>query len=449
MSVIELEGWAPGTEVLAAEMAVVGAAILSKDAADTAAELVKPGDFYTNAGVVFAAAVALAEDGKPVDAPAVLAELASRGELERVGGGAWVSTLIEQAAVAGAVAYHARKVAADATRRRVHVAGEKIRSVAASPGFDPDADADLVRKTLDEALATSGTSEAVTAGDLILEVLDELETKQVERLTTGYKDLDHLVTIRPGAFIVVGARPGVGKSVLGIDLLRSLCVRRREPGLLISLEMSRSEVMHRLIAAEARVNLKHLQDGELTDEDWQRIAGVHERIGGAPLVIDDTPNVGLAHVRARLRGMLRTTGCRLVVVDYLQLMQSAKRVDNRAQEVAEFTRGLKLIAREFGVPLVAAAQVNRESEHRTDKRPQMSDLRESGAIEADADIVMLLHREEMYEPEGPRAGEIDIIVAKQRQGPRGTVTLGWQGHYQRMVDLAKRWTPTAALGGAS
>jgi replicative DNA helicase len=405
---------------------------------------VRPEDFYTAAGVVYAAAVALAEDGKPVDPPAVLAELSARGELQRVGGGAYVATLMEHGVLDASIGYHARQVAKDARRRRLVAAGARIGALPSS-GVDVDEAGELARKLLDEALDTRAAQPLVTAGDLFLDVLDDLETREQasDTVKTGYIDLDHMVPIRPGQLVVVGARPGVGKSVLAIDMLRHVAVRRQEPAMLVSLEMSRTEVMHRLIAAEGRVSLSRMQGGGLENSDWDRISRVHERMTDSRLVIDDTPNAGLSHVRSRLRGMQRTMGCRMVVVDYLQLMQSARRSDNRQQEVAELTRGLKLLAREFQVPVVALAQVNRGSEHRTDKRPQLWDLRESGAIEADADVVVLLHREEMHDPEGPRSGEIDLIVAKQRQGPTGTITMGWQGHYGRIIDLAKKVSAAA------
>ncbi|NAS22466.1 AAA family ATPase [Herbidospora sp. NEAU-GS84] len=448
MTTIELEHWAPTVEVTAAEMAIAGAAIQWRHLAEQAADLVRPEDFYTNAGVVYGAAVRLAEDGKPVDPAAVLRQLAATGDLARVGG-VYVASLIGHACGAGSIGYHAGTIAVDAMRRRLNVASEQIRNLTVPGQFDPS-HVDHARKLLEEATrAHIGGATAPTVGELLDDVLDGLErgTDQADRVLTGYADLDSMVTIRPGQLIIVAARPGVGKSVMGIDILRKLCVRRRQPGLYVSLEMSHADVVHRLLAAEARVSLNRFQNRTLEDDDWARIGQVRDRILDAPLVIDDAPEAGLSHIRSRLRGMQRTTGCDLVVVDYLQLMKpgsGGRKYESRQLEVAEFARGLKLIAREFNVPLIAAAQLNRGPESRADKRPAMSDLRESGAIEADADIVMLLHRPDMYEPEGERAGEIDVIVDKQRQGPRGTVPLGFQGHYGRITDLTKRWTPTPA-----
>lgn len=434
-------GWAPGPEVIAAEQAVVGAAIQSRTSVEAAAEIVRPGDFHLpHHRLAFAAALELAEAGDPVDPAAVLKVLAAAGDLQRVGGGPGLHTLMQWAVVGPAVTYHARIVAADARRRRLHEAGQQIVQVASGAGFDADADPDLARKLLDEALADTGdTGQAAAAADLITQVLDELESGKDEAgLPTGYRDLDAMLAgLRPGQLVVVGARPKVGKSTVGVDIARHVGIRLQLPSLLVSLEMSKTDVMHRLIAAEGRVDLHRLQHRDLNADDWSRISRATTRIAEGRLLIDDTPECGLAHIRARLRGMRRTGGCSLVVVDYLQLLKGGQKAENRQVQVAELSRGLKLIAREYEVPVVVLAQLNRGSEHRQDKRPVPSDLRESGAVEQDADVVLLLHREDLHDPESHRVGEIDVIVAMQRQGPTGTVVLGWQGHYGRCTCLAK------------
>lgn len=444
---LEVEGWAPGPEILAAEQAVVGAAIQSRPGAETAADEVRPQDFYSPVHrMVFAAALELAEGGHPVDPAGVMRVLAAAGDLERVGGGPGLARLMELACVGPAISYHAAIVRADATRRRLHEAGQQIEQLASSRAFDADADPDLARKLLEEALAVAGDRPMVTAADLIGPTMDALEDTSAEPVgvATGYTDLDEILPgLRPGQLIVVGARPGIGKTTIGLDIARYVAVRQQLPVLFESLEMSHGEVMHRLIAAESRVDLHRMQAGELTEDDWVRMAKSAPRIAESHLVIDDTPGAGLSHIRSRLRGMARKAPARLVVVDYLQLM-TGKQAENRQQQVADLSRGLKHIAREAEVPVIVLAQLNRGLEHRNDKRPQMSDLRESGAIEADADVVLLLHREAATDPE-KRPGEIDVIVAKQRQGRIGTVVLGWQGHYGRCVNHVKTWTPTGAL----
>jgi replicative DNA helicase len=226
-------------------------------------------------------------------------------------------------------------------------------------------------------------------------------------------------------------------STLGLDIARSAAIKANMATCVFSLEMSRNEITMRLLSAEARVPLHHMRTGKLTDDDWTRLARRMGEVSNAPLFIDDSPNMSMMEIRAKCRRLKQRHGLKLVVIDYLQLMQSGKRVESRQQEVSEFSRALKLLAKELEVPVVAISQLNRASEQRTDKKPQMSDLRESGSIEQDADMVVLLHREELYERESPRAGEADFIVAKHRNGPTATITVAFQGHYSRFVDMAQ------------
>ena len=226
-------------------------------------------------------------------------------------------------------------------------------------------------------------------------------------------------------------------STLGLDIARSAAIKHNQATCVFSLEMSRNEITMRLLSAEARVPLHHMRTGKLTDDDWTRLARRMGEVSNAPLFIDDSPNMSMMEIRAKCRRLKQRHDLKLVVIDYLQLMQSGKRVESRQQEVSEFSRALKLLATELEVPVVAISQLNRASEQRTDKKPQMSDLRESGSIEQDADMVVLLHREELYERESPRAGEADFIVAKHRNGPTATITVAFQGHYSRFVDMAQ------------
>lgn len=225
-------------------------------------------------------------------------------------------------------------------------------------------------------------------------------------------------------------------STLGIDIVRSASIKHGMTSVIFSLEMSRNEITMRMLSAEARVPLQNLRKGQMRDDDWQKLAGTYGRLSQAPLFIDDSPNMSLMEIRAKCRRLKQRHDLKLVVIDYLQLMSSGKRVESRQQEVSEFSRALKLLAKELEVPVIAISQLNRGAEQRTDKRPQMSDLRESGSIEQDADIVILLHREDAYERESPRAGEADLIVAKHRNGPTDTIVVAFQGTYARFVDMA-------------
>jgi replicative DNA helicase len=221
-----------------------------------------------------------------------------------------------------------------------------------------------------------------------------------------------------------------------LDVLRSASIKHGLTSVMFSLEMGRTEITMRLLSAEARILLAHLRTGQMTDDDWNRLARKMGEIADAPLFIDDSPNMSMMEIRAKARRLKQRHDLRLVVIDYLQLMSSGKKVESRQLEVSEFSRQIKLLAKELDVPVIALSQLNRGSEQRADKKPMISDLRESGSIEQDADMVILLHREDLYEKESPRLGEADLLVAKHRNGPTRDVTVAFQGHYSRFVDMA-------------
>jgi replicative DNA helicase len=255
---------------------------------------------------------------------------------------------------------------------------------------------------------------------------------------TGFADLDSLTNgLHPGQLIVLAARPGIGKSTAALDFARATSIKHGMASVVFSLEMSRIEITMRLLSAEARVHLQNMRNGRMSEDDWGRLARRMGEIASAPLFIDDSPGLNMMELRAKCRRLKQKHDLKLVVVDYLQLMTPGKRSDSRQQEVSEMSRSLKLLAKEIGVPVVALSQLNRQAETRSDKKPQLSDLRESGAIEQDADVVILLHRDDAYEKESPRAGEADFIVAKHRNGPTDTVTVAFQGHYSRFVDMRR------------
>jgi replicative DNA helicase len=255
---------------------------------------------------------------------------------------------------------------------------------------------------------------------------------------TGFAELDNVTNgLHPGQMIVIAARPAIGKSTVGLDLARSASIKHGLTSAIFSLEMSRNEIAMRLLSAEASIALNHLRSGTMSDADWQKLARKMSAVSEAPLFIDDSPNMTMMEIRAKCRRLKQRHDLRLVVIDYLQLMSSGKKVESRQQEVSEFSRSLKLLAKELEVPVVAISQLNRGAEQRTDKKPMMSDLRESGSIEQDADMVLLLHREDAYERESPRAGEADFILAKHRNGPTANITVAFQGHYSRFVDMAQ------------
>jgi replicative DNA helicase len=287
----------------------------------------------------------------------------------------------------------------------------------------------------------------VPLADAMEGALDEIESisnrsGQMTGVPTGFHDLDALTNgLHPGQMVIIAARPAIGKSTLGLDLARSCSIKHGLTCVIFSLEMGRNEIIMRLLSAEARVALHHMRSGTMTDEDWARLARRMGPVSEAPLFIDDSPNMSMMEIRAKARRLKQRHNLQLVIIDYMQLMQhsstNSKRPDNRQQEVSEISRSLKLLAKELEVPVIAISQLNRGPEQRTDKRPMMSDLRESGSLEQDADVIILLHREDAYERESPRAGEADLIVAKHRNGPTANITVAFQGHYSRFVDMAQ------------
>jgi replicative DNA helicase len=305
--------------------------------------------------------------------------------------------------------------------------------------WDADVDLDAIRKLLDEAAARRTGEPPTGVADEMAALLEDLENPPAARagVAPPYKDIQHLVaSFLPGELIVVGARPSVGKSTLGVDAARSAAIGQGVPTVVFTLEMPKRQVLQRITAAESRVSLKSVIDLAVTPADLERVTQAGVRICQAPLTIDYAPGCTIERIRATLRGMSRAVPAGLVVVDYLGLMRGP-RAESRQQEVAAMSGELKIMAGEFGVPIVLLSQLNRNPEQRADKKPALADLRDSGAVEQDADVVILIHREDAQNPESPRAGEVDLIVAKNRNGPTGVATVASQLHYARFVDMAR------------
>ena len=434
---------------LTAEQSVLGGMLVSPGAIADVVEVLRSADFYRPAHqLVFDAALDLYGRGDPVDGISVADALQKAGTLARAGGAPYLATLISSVPNAANAGYYARIVAEKAVLRRLVEAGTRIVAMgyAADAGADGSGTADdAVDKA--QAVVYQVTERRISEDYQPLEALlpptlAELEAIEghdgtLTGVPTGFSGLDQLTNgLHAGQLVVVAARPAIGKSTLGLDLARSAAVAHQRCAAIFSLEMSRSEITMRLLSAEARVSLAAMRAGRLTDDDWTRLARRMGEMSTAPLYIDDSPNLTMMEIRAKARRLKQSKDLKLIVLDYLQLMSSPRRVENRQQEVSEISRQCKLLAKELEVPIVAISQLNRASEQRQDKKPLLSDLRESGAIEQDADVVILLHREDAYEREHPRAGEADFIVAKHRNGPTGTITVVFQGHYSRFVDMS-------------
>lgn len=419
----------------AAEQAVLGAMLLSAKAVTEVAEIVSPEDFYRGAhGVIYGAILATQEQGQPVDQVTVLDYLSSRGQLPKVGGGPYLLTLIERVPTAVNAGYYAEIVARHATLRRLAQAGQRILQLAyVSEGQDADEVVERARAELDKLVVARNTGDTAELEDLLPDSIEDLARPVKPGYPTGFTDLDKVLGggLHPGTVTIIGARPGVGKSILCLQIAAQIAASGHG-ALVHSLEMSRSELMNRFFAAEAGVELSSLHERKLTDDDWRRLYEVQERSLSWPLAVSDAPRIGLTGIASRARDRAHTKrGLAVLVIDYLQLVTPPDARAPREQQVAGISRGLKLLARELDVPVLAAAQVNRGSEGRADKRPTLSDLRESGAIEADADTVILLYEN----PEHP--GELELILAKNRHGPKTSVQVAWAPHYARARSLAR------------
>jgi replicative DNA helicase len=438
---------------LVAEQSVLGAMMLSKQAIDPASELLSGRDFYRPAHeAIFEMIVDLANRGEPVDALTVKNELQRRGDLTRVGGAPYLHTLVETVPNVASADYYASIVHEKAVLRRLIEVGNRISALGWAETGELESLVDTAQKEVMDVDSSRGVDDYRDVASLLGATIDEIEAIQARDgdmagLGSGFDDLDRITTgFRPGQMIVVAARPGVGKSTLGLDFCRAASIRQSTPSAIFSLEMTGAEISMRLLSAEAKVPIHHMRGGGMSEDDWNRIGRAMPRVQAAPILIDDSPNLTMPEIRAKARRMHKQHGIGLIVIDYLQLMTSGKRVENRQVEVSEFSRQIKLLAKELELPVVAISQLNRMSEQGGDKKPQLSNLRESGSIEQDADIVLLVHRPEMY-GDDERKGEADLIVAKNRSGPTDSgIAVGFQGHYSRFVPMAKQSTPPPASG---
>ncbi|WP_406227427.1 replicative DNA helicase [Streptomyces anthocyanicus] len=344
------------------------------------------------------------------------------------------------AANPGAAAHWAAEVTRGAIAARGRALSANMHVRFSNPAFDPDADLSAIQAEIDNLAKPAGQSKMVDLGALLPDVLERATTKPSieDRVPTGFMDLDALLSggWAPGQLVVVAARPAMGKTTLAAGFARAAAIKHEIPTAIWSLEMSDEELATSILCGEMKIALHHVKQGIVDDTAVARAAARLPELASAPLKIDDNAYLTLPSLRAAIRNLVRTFGLKVVIVDYLQLMQ-APPAESRQVAVSMISRNLKVMAKEFGITIIVLAQLNRGPEQRQDKVPIVSDLRESGAIEQDADIVILLHRPDVYERESPRAGEADVIVGKHRGGPMGTITVAFQGHYARFVDMAE------------
>ena len=430
---------------LDAEESLLGAMLLSRTAIDVASESLSPDDFYKPAhGHIYEAITSLSGQGEPVDPVTVAEELRRADLLDAIGG---PNTLISLQAATPATSSAARyaKIVEEHSLLRglIGVAGE-IAEIGYGLPDDVTKAVDDAERMMFQVAQHRQTDSMSRLHDMLDQTLDTLEAL-VERgdaitgTPTGYTDFDELTAgMQPNALVVVGARPGMGKTSFALGMAGHAALEAHRPVLFFSLEMSRIELTQRLLCSEARVDSTKVRNGRLNEDDWRRISHAIGRLGEANLWIDDNPNVTVMEIRSKARRLQSKVGqLGMIVVDYIQLMSGRSGAESRQVEVAEISRGLKILARELECPVVALAQLNRGLEQRADKRPMLSDLRESGSLEQDADVVVFLYRDEQYNADSPDRGTAEVLVAKHRAGPTGMVRLAFLDHYTKFANMAR------------
>ena len=427
-----------------AEQAVLGAMLIKKEAISAAAEHLTGDDFYRYAHrLVFEAIMTLNQANEAVDMITVTDRLKRDGELEKAGGIAFITALANAVPTAANVTFHARIVRQKSQLRHLINAATEIAGTAYEDADDVDEIMDDAEKRILGVTARSNHADFVPMKDILITTFEQIEKHAANKgtltgLPSGFLDLDRLTSgFQPSDLILVAARPSMGKTAFTLNIATNAAIRSQKTVAFFSLEMSKEQLALRMFSAEGQVDSQRLRVGDLKDEEWQKLISAADRLTKAPLWIDDTPGITVMELRSKARRLKAEHGLDLIVIDYLQLMQGRgmRSGDNRQQEISEISRSLKALARELKVPVIALSQLSRSVESRQIKRPMLSDLRESGSLEQDADIVMFLYREDYYEKETDRQNITEVIVAKHRNGPVDTVSLFFQKEFTKFVSF--------------
>jgi replicative DNA helicase len=432
-----------------AEQALIGGLMLNAQAWDKIADVVVGEDFYRkDHRLIFTAIANLVEGGSPCDVVTVSEHLDSRGELEQAGGLEYLATLANETAGAANARAYAKILRERSTLRALINAGNEISGNAfASDGRTASQILDHAERMVFEIAekGSRGKRGFKSLKQILPEAVDRIDMLHqsegnITGISSGYNEFDKLTAgLQPGELVVIAGRPSMGKTTLALNIAENAAIGSKVATAIYSMEMPSQQLAFRMISSLGRVDQTHLRTGNFPDEDWSRINTVVQLMSEAPIFIDDTPSLSPTEIRARARRLHREHGLGLIVIDYLQLMQVEGSKENRATEISEISRSLKALAKELELPVIALSQLNRSVEQRTDKRPVMSDLRESGAIEQDADLIVFIYRDEVYNQDTPRKGIADIAIAKQRNGPIGDFPLTFVGRYTKF----ENWVPDA------
>ncbi|MBN3524277.1 replicative DNA helicase [Paenibacillus apiarius] len=428
-----------------AEQAVLGAILLQSEALITSMERVQSEDFYNPAHqMIYEAMIELGEDNQPIDLVTLTAKLQGKQQLEDIGGVSYLTKLANAVPTAANVDYYAQIIEEKSMMRRLIRTATQIVSEGYTGGDDVSGLLSDAERRILEISNRRSSSGFIAIKDVLMEVYEKVEELNLQQgittgIPSGFPDLDKMTSgFQRNDLIIVAARPSVGKTAFALNIAQNVGVRAKETVAIFSLEMSAAQLVQRMVCAESNVDAGRLRTGQLEDDDWEKLTMSIGALSEAEIYIDDTPGVTVADIRAKCRRLKKERGLGMILIDYLQLIHGrGKAGDNRQQEVSEISRTLKMIARELEVPVIALSQLSRGVEQRQDKRPMMSDLRESGSIEQDADIVAFLYRDDYYNQDTEKKNIIEIIIAKQRNGPVGTVELVFLKNFNKFVSYER------------
>lgn len=426
-----------------AEQAVLGSMLVDTEAVITAVETLKPEDFYREDNrEIYAAMLEIYSLGKHIDMITLMEQLRLRGSLERVGDSQYIATLIDNVPTTSNIESYVKIVEEKSVLRKLIKAANDILKLGYAQTEAVDSIIEQAEKQVFDVVQNRNSKGYASMKEILVTAFDMIETmyqnkNKVSGIECGFIDLDNKISgLNPADLIIVAARPAMGKSAFVLNIANFVAMHMKTPVMIFSLEMSKEQMVSRILSSESEIDSMKLRNANFDSEDWLKLGETSGKLSDVPLYIDDTPGLSASELRAKCRKAKLEKDIGLVIIDYLQLMESKSRGNSsRQQEISDISRSLKILAKELKVPVIALSQLSRATESRTDHRPMLSDLRESGAIEQDADIVMFLHREDYYDPETEKKNVAEVIIAKNRNGETGTVELAWLGQYTKFANL--------------
>ena len=430
-----------------AEQSVVGAMLMDKDAILAASEIICGDDFYQNAyGVIFDSMVELFNEGKPVDLITLQERLKEKDVPPEISSLEFVRDLVAAVPTSANVRYYAQIVSDKAVMRKLIKMNDELSNICYAGNEPLESVLEKTEKSVFQLLQNRNAGEYVPIRQVVMNALEKVEKASkskgtVTGIPTGFIDLDYKLSgLQPSDLVLVAARPSMGKTAFVLNIAQYVAFKKDKCTAIFSLEMSKEQLVNRLFSLESQVDAQALRTGNMKDSDWEKLIEAAGIIGQSNLIIDDTPSISISELRSKCRKYKMEHGLDLIIIDYLQLMSGSVggRSESRQQEISDISRSLKALARELNVPVIALSQLSRAVEQRPDKRPMLSDLRESGAIEQDADVVMFIYRDEYYNKDSEYKKQAEIIIAKQRNGPVGTVHLAWLGEYTKFANLSRQ-----------